>query len=108
MYTLDTKKQKNIVDSFQQVVDKQNSHLISEELYSHLNLNCNFSSHFNLQGFQDAYSGDHFQEFLENFDRNSPQSQWLEAPEISQEFLNLNQTLVDYATSRTQTGCDFD
>ena len=100
MYPINAKQKKKVIDSFQQVVDKRNSGFISEDLYNHLNLNCNFSSHFSLKGFRDAYSGDHFQEFLEHFDRLSFHSQWREAPEISGEFADLNNTLFDYASSR--------
>ncbi|WP_407309411.1 hypothetical protein [Desulfosporosinus sp. SB140] len=100
MYTLNAQQQHDVLNSFRQVVDKQNSDLISEDLYNHLNLNCNFNSHFSLQGFRAAYSGDHFQEFLEHFDRNSPHSQWQEAPEISSNFKDLNKALIDYFESR--------
>ncbi|KUO78799.1 MAG: hypothetical protein APF81_17970 [Desulfosporosinus sp. BRH_c37] len=100
MYPINAKQQKKVLNSFQRVVDKRNSSFISEDLYKHLNLNCNFSSHFSLKGFQDAYRGDHFQEFLEHFDQHSLHSQWREAPEISREFADLNNTLFDYASSR--------
>lgn len=75
----------------------RNSSYISEELYNHLNLNCNFVSHFSLQGFRDAYSDDHIQDFLDHFARHSIYSQWQEAPEISRQFFDLNRALIDYA-----------
>ncbi|MGC7870742.1 hypothetical protein ACPUYX_04320 [Desulfosporosinus sp. SYSU MS00001] len=98
MYRLNSRQQKKVFDSFHKVVETRNPELISEDLYNHLNLNCNFSSHFNLEGFRDAYSGDRFKEFLNYFDRCSPQSQWLEAPEISREFAELNRKMVDYGS----------
>ncbi|KLU66605.1 hypothetical protein DEAC_c12710 [Desulfosporosinus acididurans] len=98
MYRLNSMQQKKVLDSFHKVVDTRNPELIGEDLFNHLNLNCNFSSHFTLEGFRDAYSGDHFQEFLNYFDRCSPQSQWLKAPEISREFAELNQKMVDYGS----------
>ena len=101
MYTLNAQQKEKILDSFQQVVDKRNSCYISEELYNHLNLNCNFNSHFTLQGFRDAYSDDHIQEFLDHFTRHSIHSQWQEAPEISHQFFDLNRALIDYANSRS-------
>lgn len=100
MYPLNAQQQKKLLNSFRRAVDRRSSRYISEDLYNHLNLNCNFSSHFSLQGFRDDYDGEHFQEFLEYFDRRSPQSQWREAPEISLEFADLNQGLIDYASSR--------
>ncbi|AFM40704.1 hypothetical protein Desaci_1715 [Desulfosporosinus acidiphilus SJ4] len=99
MYKLNSIQREEIVDSFCKVVDTGNSELISEDLYNHLNLNCNFPSHFSLAGFRDSYSGEHFQEFVDSFNHHSPQSQWLDAPEISCEFRDLNQTLADYASS---------
>jgi hypothetical protein len=101
LYQLDDKQKEEILDSFQRTVDKRNSKLISEDLYNHLNLNCNFPSHFSLQGFRDAYSDDGFQQFLEYFDQHSPQSQWLEAPEISRQYHDLNKSLFDYANSQS-------
>lgn len=101
MYPLNEQQQKKVLDSFQRVVDRQDSRFISEDLFNHLNLNCNFFSHFSLQGFRDAYRGDHFPEFLEQFNSRSPQSQWREAPEISREFADLNHALIDYASSRS-------
>lgn len=100
LYTLNSRQQKEVLESFQRVVDKRDSRLISEDLYNHLNLNCNFLSHFSLQGFQDAYSNDHFQEFLDHFARHSLHSQWQEAPEISRKFFDLNRALIDYANPR--------
>ena len=101
LYTLNAQQQKNVLDSFQQVVDKRSSRYISEDLYNHLNLNCNFLSHFGLQGFRDAYSDDHFQEFLDHFVPHSLHSQWQEAPEISREFFDLNRALIDYANPKS-------
>lgn len=97
MYTLDERQQESVLDSFKQVVDKRDSRYISEELYNHLNLNCNFGSRFTLQGFRDAYRDDHIQEFLDHFARHSTHSQWQEAPEISRQFFDLNRALIDYA-----------
>lgn len=101
MYTLNAQQQKRVLDSFRRVVDKRDSSLISEDLYNHLNLNCNFISHLSLQGFRDAYSGENFQEFFEHFDRRSLHSQWREAPEISCKFADLNEALIDYASSQS-------
>ncbi|CAA7603328.1 Hypothetical protein DEACI_4151 [Acididesulfobacillus acetoxydans] len=101
MCPLKAQQQKKVLNSFRRVVDMRNSRFISEELYNHLNLNCNFSSHFSLEAFRDAYEGDHIQEFLKRFDRRSPKSQWLEAPKISTEFADLNRGLIDYASSRS-------
>lgn len=107
MYTLNAQQQHDVLNSFRQVVDKQNSNLISEDLYNHLNLNCNFNSHFSLQGFRDAYSGDHFHEFLEHFDRHSSHSQWQEAPGISTNFTDLNKSLTDYFESQNTDSIQF-
>jgi hypothetical protein len=100
MYTLDAQQREKIVDCFQRVVDSRDSSLISQDLYNHLNLNCNFLSHLSLQGFRDAYHGDKFKEFLEQFDQRSPLSQWREAPEISRKFTDLNESLINYASSQ--------
>ncbi|ODA39995.1 hypothetical protein [Desulfosporosinus sp. BG] len=100
MYTLDAQQQNKVLDSFQRVVDKRDSSLICEDLYNHLNLNCNFISHLSLQGFREYYYGDNFQEFFEQFDRRSPHSQWREAPGISRKFEDLNEALIDYASSQ--------
>jgi len=101
VYTLTERQQQEVLESFQQVVDKRDSRYISEELYNHLNLNCNFLSHFSLQGFRDAYSDDHLPEFLDHFARHSEDSQWQEAPEISRQFFDLNRALVDYVNPKS-------
>lgn len=102
MYVLNPKQERNAFESFKKVVNKRDPEFISEDLYNHLNLNCNFASYFSLDGFKDAYSDKKgFHEFLEHFDRNSPRIEWLNAPEISTQFSALNQSLVDFVSSQS-------
>lgn len=100
MFQMDEERQEKVLKNFKKVIDKQNANLINKELYYHLNLNCNFIAHFNLQGFREAYSGENFPTFVEQFNRNSSASQWLEAPEISSRFDPLNQAMVEYVEER--------
>ncbi|KTE91153.1 hypothetical protein AT727_06035 [Desulfitobacterium hafniense] len=98
MYRMSEEQQQKVFINFKKVIDKQNAGLINKELYYHLNLNCNFVAHFNLQGFREAYADENFREFVDYFNPASPSSQWLEAPEISADFIPLNQAMVDYAS----------
>ncbi|HHY27770.1 MAG TPA: hypothetical protein GX523_13695 [Desulfitobacterium dehalogenans] len=98
MYKMSEEQQQKVFNNFKKVMDKQNSELINKDLYYHLNLNCNFVAHFNLQGFREAYSGENFKAFVDYFNSDSPSSQWLEAPEISAEFIPLNRSMVEYAS----------
>ncbi|MGI1657892.1 MAG: hypothetical protein ACRKFN_02850 [Desulfitobacterium sp.] len=100
MFRMTDEQQQKVLNNFKKVINKQNPNLINKDLYYHLNLNCNFVAHFNLQGFRDAYSGEHFQDFVDFFSSASPASQWLGAPEISTEFSPLNQAMVDYVSSQ--------
>lgn len=100
MFNLSEEKQKKVLQNFKKVVDKENSELINKDLYYHLNLNCNFIANFNLQGFREAYSRENFKNFIEQFDRESPASQWLYAPEISTQYDGLNQAMADYVSSK--------
>ncbi|AGA69411.1 hypothetical protein Desdi_1963 [Desulfitobacterium dichloroeliminans LMG P-21439] len=100
MFRMSDEQQEKVLNNFIKVMDKQNPKLINKDLYYHLNLNCNFVAHFNLNGFRDAYSGEHFQDFVNFFSSTSPESQWLEAPEISTEFSHLNQAMMDYVSSQ--------
>lgn len=100
MFNLSEEKQKKVLQNFKKVVDKENSELINKDLYYHLNLNCNFIANFNLQGFREAYSGENFKNFIEQFDRESSASQWLYAPEISTQYDGLNQAMADYVSSK--------
>ncbi|MEA4902083.1 hypothetical protein [Desulfitobacterium sp.] len=102
MFNLSEEMQSRILKNFKKVIDKGNSELISKDLYYHLNLNCNFIANFNLQGFREAYSGERFQEFLDQFNRNSPASQWLYAPEISEKYEVLNQTMADLVSQKLE------
>lgn len=106
MYNLTEEKQNKILQNFRKVVDKKNSGLINKDLYYHLNLNCNFIANFNLQGFREAYSGEHFHEFVEKFDRDSSASQWLDAPEISEQFDGLNKAMADYVGMKLQRSAE--
>lgn len=100
MYDLTVDQEDSILANFKEVIDSQDTSLIADDLYNHLNLNCNFSSYFGLNGFRNAFTGeDGFREFAERFDRQSALSQWVEAPEISVRYANLNNSIVDYATS---------
>lgn len=101
MFRMSDEQQQKVLNNFKKVIDKQNAGLINKDLYYHLNLNCNFVAHFNLQGFREAYSGENFHEFVEHFNPSAPSSQWMEAPEISSEFTPLNQAMVEYVSSRT-------
>lgn len=103
MFNLSEEKQNKILQNFKKVIDKENSGLINKDLYYHLNLNCNFIANFNLQGFREAYSDEHFQDFVEQFDRDSPASQWLYAPEISEQYDGLNQSMADYVSANLQS-----
>ena len=109
MFRMNEEQQHKVFNNFKKVIDKQNANLINKDLYYHLNLNCNFVAHFNLQGFREAYQGENFSEFVEHFNRDSPESQWLEAPEISTQFEPLNQSLVQYVESQASkhTSNDF-
>lgn len=100
MFNLSEEKQKKVLENFKKVVDKENSELINKDLYYHLNLNCNFIANFNLQGFREAYNGENFKNFMEQFDRKSSASQWLYAPEISTQYDGLNQAMADYVSSK--------
>jgi hypothetical protein len=100
MFLMDEEKQQKVFNNFKKVIDKQNADLISKDLYYHLNLNCNFVAHFNLQGFREAYSGNNFSQFSEYFNQNSPLSQWVKAPEISTKFDSLNQSMIQYVNDR--------
>ncbi len=100
MFRMNEEQQEKVLKNFKKVIKKQNASLINKDLYYHLNLNCNFVAHFNLQGFREAYSGENFSEFVEQFDPKSPLSQWTEAPEISTQFDTLNQALVQYVESQ--------
>lgn len=100
MFQMSEEQQQKVLKNFKKVIDKQNASLINKDLYYHLNLNCNFVAHFNLKGFREAYSGENFSEFVEQFDSKSPISQWAEAPEISTQFDTLNHALVQYVESR--------
>ena len=96
MFRMTEEKQQKVLQNFKKVIDKQNAGLINKDLYYHLNLNCNFVAHFNLQGFREAYAGENFYEFVSFFDTNSPASQWMEDPEISQDYRTLNKAMADY------------
>jgi hypothetical protein len=102
MFQMTDEKQQKVLNNFKKVIDKRNAGLINKDLYYHLNLNCNFIAHFNLNGFREAYNGENFSEFVAQFDRNSPASQWVEAPEISAQFDTLNQAMVQYVDSKAQ------
>lgn len=101
MFRMTDEQQEKVLNNFKRVIDTKNPGLINKNLYYHLNLNCNFVAHFNLEGFREAYSGDNFKEFVGLFSSSSPTSQWLEAPEISTQFAPLNQAMVDYVSSQT-------
>lgn len=101
MYELDNRQEDAILANFKEVIDNQDTSLISEELYNHLNINCNFSSYFGLDSFRVAFAGkDGFWEFAERFDRRSDLSEWVEAPEISRRFSDLNNNMLNYATNK--------
>ncbi|MDA8227125.1 MAG: hypothetical protein M0T74_05370 [Desulfitobacterium hafniense] len=100
MYSLSNDQKQKILKNFKCVIDKRSSQLINKDLYYHLNLNCNFTAFFNLEGFRDAYSGDNFKDFIEQFDSHSPRSQWVEAPEISKDFEDINYEMLSYATEQ--------
>lgn len=101
MYELTEDQEEAILANFIEVLDSQDTSLINDDLYNHLNLNCNFSSYFGLDGFRNAFAGkDGFKEFSERFDRHSALSQWIEAPEISKRFTPLNNSMLDYATNQ--------
>jgi hypothetical protein len=101
MFRMTNEQQQKILNNFKKVIDKRNAGLINKELYYHLNLNCNFVAHFNLKGFRENYSGDNFIEFVQKFDPKSPESQWVEAPEISSEFDPLNMAMIQYVEEHT-------
>lgn len=101
VYNMTEEQKQKAFNSFKKTIDKRDSRFINKELYYHLNINCNFVAHFNLEGFREAYSGEHFREFVEQFDPESPASQWVEAPEISIQFDSLNQEMVQYVESKT-------
>lgn len=100
MFRMSDEQQQKVLNNFKKVINKRNAGLINKDLYYHLNLNCNFIAYFNLQGFREAYSGENFSEFVAQFDRNSPASQWADAPEISIQFDSLNQAMIQYAESQ--------
>lgn len=100
MFRMSDEQKQKVLNNFKKVLKKRDAGLINKDLYYHLNLNCNFIAHFNLQGFREAYSGENFREFVEQFNRKSPASQWVEAPEICTEFDPLNQAMVQYAESQ--------
>lgn len=100
MFRMSDEQKQKVLNNFKKVIKKRDTGLVSKDLYYHLNLNCNFIAHFNLQGFREAYSGENFSEFLEQFNRSSPTSQWIEAPEISADFDPLNQAMVEYVESQ--------
>lgn len=100
MFKMTDEQREKVLRNFKKVIDKQNPRLINKELYYHLNLNCNFIAHFNLQGFREAYADENFTEFREFFNPDSPASQWLHAPETNQEYASLNQAMVEYANSQ--------
>lgn len=101
VFQMNEEQQQKVLRNFKKVIDKRNTEFINKELYYHLNLNCNFIAHFNLHGFREAYSGENFDEFVEKFDRHSPASQWIEAPEISAQFDSLNQAMANYVESKS-------
>ncbi|HVJ48541.1 hypothetical protein [Desulfitobacterium sp.] len=98
MFNLSEEDQNKVLQNFKKVVDKENAALINKNLYYHLNLNCNFIANFNLEGFREAYSGENFKDFSDQFNRDSPASQWLYAPEISEQYDGLNQAMADYVS----------
>lgn len=101
MFRMSDEQQEKVFNNFKKVIDKQNAELINKDLYYHLNLNCNFVAHFNLNGFRENYSGNHFKEFVEKFDCKSSESQWVKAPEISTQFNSLNQAMIHYVEGKT-------
>lgn len=101
MYEMNEERQERVFKNFKKIIDKKDVSLINKELYYHLNLNCNFSAHFNLEGFRSYFDGsDGFHEFTHFFDKNSPMSQWVDAPEISSSYQELNYNLLNYGTER--------
>ena len=95
MFHMTEEQKTNVINNFKKVIDKQNPDLINKNLYYHLNLNCNFIAHFNLNGFREHYRNN-FREFIEKFDPNSPESDWINAPEISTQFRSLNEAMMEY------------
>lgn len=101
MYELNSKQEDSVLTNFIEVINNQDTSSMSDALYEHLNINCNFSSYFGLDGFRNTFAGeDGFWEFAERFDRRSSLSQWVDAPEISKKFSDLNNAMLNYATNK--------
>lgn len=57
---------------FARVLKHRDINKMDKNLYEFLHLHCGFIAHYSIRGFKSVYSGQNFRDFVEHFDKRSP------------------------------------